>query len=145
MRSEFHNRSNRFAASLCLLAVLLLHGPLAAEAWDSARMACCTGSQCSVASHRHAHNSSSKAASSSQAEDCAHQASAALKVDSCTMSCCHDGERAMIAPGLFLLPQTHIFVGIVQIGFAAVRAKSAEVSFGLEPPLPPPRTALAVL
>jgi hypothetical protein len=145
MRSASHNRSGRFAASFCLLAVLLMHGPLAAAAWNAANMPCCTGSQCSIASHHHSHNSSSKAASSSQAEDCVHEPSDTLKISSCTMSCCHDGERAMVASGLFLLPQIDVFTGTVQIGSAISAAKPAAVSFLIGPPSPPPRASLPVL
>lgn len=145
MRSPSHNRSSRFAAVCCLLAVALLHAPLAAAVSAAAGMPCCTGSQCSVALYRHSHNPSPAPASSSHAKDCGHEERAATGISSCNMSCCHDVDRAIVGSGLFLLPQTGIFVGTVQIGLATTSAKPAEMSFGLEPPSPPPRVTLSAL
>jgi hypothetical protein len=97
MTTRQQNRWRSFHAIVCMLAVVLLFAPLAAAAWSSYVGACCTSGQCPIKGHHHQHSP----AAPENLMDCSHKMPG---MAACSMSCCHNPERAAIASGMFVLP-----------------------------------------
>jgi len=95
LRDQRRRRS--IFASICLFAVGLLYTPLAAAAWSSHQMACCTSGQCPIAAHHH-HKAP---AAPADHMDCGHEMPGMM---ACAMSCCHDSERSLVISIAFVLP-----------------------------------------
>jgi hypothetical protein len=134
------NHKNRFAAICCLLAVASLYSPLAAAVSAATGMACCTGRQCSIALH---HRASDPASSSeAQAHNCGH---AGPTVSACTLSCRRDSERAMVAPGFFIVPQSNFLIGEAPGKVVSIAPYPIEFTFLPDLLSPPPRISLLLL
>jgi len=132
MTSRLQNRSRFFCAIACLLAMALLYAPLAAAAWSSYQAACCASGQCPIKAHHHHQNP----AAPEKHMDCGHEM---FTMTACSMSCCHNPERAFVSSSVFVFPalitifepsalQTHITI-----------AKLTNLHRSTEPLYPPPR------
>src|SRR6266702_6301505 len=97
MNTARHNRWRSIFASICLLMVVLLYMPLAGAAWSSYQSACCTSGQCPIPAHHH-HKTP---AAPTNHMDCGHEMSGMM---ACSMSCCHDSDRWLVASIAFVLP-----------------------------------------
>jgi hypothetical protein len=86
-------RSKVFPAWFCLVAALLLFGPLAGAAWTAHAAACCTSDHCPIPEHHHPKAPAHDA-------DCEHQTGG---LSACRMSCCQNAEHVMLAP-VFVMP-----------------------------------------
>ena len=95
----------KIAASVCLLAVLLLWAPAGAAAFQSHQMDCCADGLC--AAHGHHYKSSGRTSHPTQAPlDCDqhHSSSTNFDLASCSLSCCHDSDHPTTAAAIFVLP-----------------------------------------
>lgn len=133
MTVQPQNRWRSFFAALCLLAVALLYAPLGGATWLLYSSACCTsGAQCPIHGHHHAPTPTSP----NNPMDCGHDMAAMAQ---CSMSCCQNPDRPVVAPGIFVLPSS------VSVSFSTVfepflAPPSQQNSFSSFKPLsPPPR------
>jgi hypothetical protein len=131
-----------FAAWVCLLAALLLYGPLAAAAWSSHAMACCTSDHCNIPRHHHQKAPEHPAAGSAGAMDCGHDMSG---MTACSMSCCQDPDRPVVTAVVFVLPHPAFSLGAMPVTRANDARCSIEIPRAIEPLSPPPRLATAAL
>src|SRR6267143_6953353 len=97
MHTARQNRRCSIAASICLFMVVLLYTPLAGAALWSYQMACCRSGQCPIPAHHHQKTSAAPA----NHMDCGHEMSGLM---ACSMSCCHDSDRWLVASIAFVLP-----------------------------------------
>jgi hypothetical protein len=126
------NRRRSIFASICLFAVGLLYTPLAAAAWSSHQMACCTSGQCPIAAHHHHKTPAAPA----DHMDCGHEMSGMM---ACAMSCCHDSERSLVTSIAFVLPPPAASATVAAIESPIEFAKLMDFPRSSEPLSPPPR------
>ena len=134
-------RPRMAAAWFCLLAVALLHAPLAGAALLAYGVDCCAGGFCNVPEHHH-HKQPPAASQHSAPMDCGHDMSG---MTSCSMSCCKDPARPALIPGAFLLPSLGFAPAAGEALRSARLTSFLEISRFVKPLSPPPRLVVAVL
>jgi hypothetical protein len=137
MQTTREHRRRSISASICLLVVVLLYAPLAGAAWSSYQSACCTSDQCPIPEHHH-HKAP---ASPANHMDCGHDMAAMM---ACTMSCCHDSDRSMVASIAFVLPPVIAVAAPGAIKSPVQSARPLDLQRSIEPLSPPPRLVPAV-
>jgi hypothetical protein len=134
------------AAWFCLLAVALLHAPLAGAALLAYGADCCVGGFCNVPEHHHHKQpppaSQHSAPQHSAPMDCGHDMSG---ITSCSISCCKDPARPALIPGAFLLPSLSFAPAAGEVLRSVEPTSSLEISRFVKPISPPPRFVVAVL
>lgn len=134
MSTRIENRRRSLFATLCLLAVVLLHAPLGAAGWTLYSSACCnTTGQCPI--HGHHHQAPSRASSENPME-CDHQMPG---MSMCKMSCCDHADRAAIAPVLFVLPPVVVVFAPSDANTLITSSSTRNELRSIEPLSPPPR------
>jgi hypothetical protein len=128
----------KLAASLCLLAVLLLWSPLWAAALEASGMACCTGAMCPAHSHpKSNHGNAANPSASEEPMQCNHSGSGSLM--NCSMSCCQDQGQTFVTSVHFVLPQ-RLFVPSPQQSISSAPIFEVPQILRRNDPLsPPPR------
>jgi hypothetical protein len=132
MRTSRHDRRRSISASICLLAVVLLYAPVAGAAWSSHQMACCASGQCPIPAH---HHQKTPAAPANHME-CGHEMAG---MTACSMSCCHDSDRSLVASIAFVLPPSGATDEVNAIKSAIELTKPLDFPRTIEPLSPPPR------
>ena len=135
MQRVRQNRRRSIAASICLLAVVLLYAPLAGAAWSSYQSACCMSGQCKIPAHHH-HKAPAAPANHM---DCDHDDHERSGMMACAMSCCHDSERSVVTSIAFVLPPAIAAAAPAAITSSVELAKPANFLRSIEPLSPPPR------
>jgi hypothetical protein len=135
MQTVRQNRHRFIAASICLLAVVLLYAPLAGAAWSSYQSSCCMSGQCKVPAHHH-HKAP---AAPANPMDCDHDGHDMSGMMACAMSCCHDSERSLVTSIAFLLPPALAAAVPLAVTSSVELAKSVNFLRSIEPLSPPPR------
>jgi hypothetical protein len=132
MKSARQSRRRSIAAGICLLAVVLLYAPLAGAAWSSRQMACCASGQCPIPAHHHQNSPAAPA----NHMDCGHEMAG---MTACSMSCCHDSDRSLVASMAFVLPPPAVAAEATSIKSPIELAKPLDFPRSIEPLSPPPR------
>jgi hypothetical protein len=132
MLTARQHRRRSILASICLLMVVLLYAPLAGAAWSSYQMACCLSGQCPIPAHHHQRTPAAPA----NHMDCGHDMSGMM---ACSMSCCHDSDRSLIASIAFVLPPSAAAASAIAIKSPIKLAKPLDFPRFIEPLSPPPR------
>jgi len=132
MKSARQNRRRSISASICLLMVVLLYAPLAGAAWSTHQMACCASGQCPILAHHH----QKAPAAPADHMDCGHEMAG---MTACSMSCCHDSDRSLVASIAFVLPQSVAVVKSAATTSPTELAKPLGFPRFIEPLSPPPR------
>src|SRR6267143_797535 len=132
MHTARQNRRCSIAASICLFMVVLLYAPLAGAAWWSYQMACCRSGQCPIPAHHHQKTPATPA----NHMDCGHEMSG---MTACSMSCCHDSDRSLVASMAFVLPGSIAASPSVASTSPTELAKPLDFPRTIEPLSPPPR------
>jgi hypothetical protein len=132
MTNRLQNRSSFFCSIACLLAMALLYAPLAAAAWSSYQAACCTSGQCPIKEHHH-HQTP---AAPENHMDCGHEM---LGMTACSMSCCHDPERAFLSSSVFVFPAPITIFEPSAVHTFIAFSKPLDLLRSVEPLSPPPR------
>lgn len=135
MQTVCQNRRRSIAASICLLAVVLLYAPLAGAAWSSYQSACCMSGQCKIPAHHHQKTPAAPA----NHMDCGRDGHEMSGIMACAMSCCHDSERALVTSIAFVLPPAVAAAPLVAITSSIELAKPVNFLRSIEPLSPPPR------
>jgi hypothetical protein len=112
--------------------VVLLYAPLAGAAWASRLMACCASGQCPIPAHHHQKTPAVPAGHM----DCGHGMSG---MTACSISCCHDSDRSLIASMAFVLPPSAAAAEATAIKSPIEFAKLLDFPRSIEPLSPPPR------
>jgi len=112
--------------------IALLYAPLAGAAWSSYQMACCTSGQCPIPGH---HHEKSPAAPANHM-DCGHDMTGMM---ACSMSCCHDSDRSLFAPIVFVLPPPTANAAVAVTKSPIELANPLDFPRSIEPLSPPPR------
>jgi hypothetical protein len=136
MQTGRQDRRRSISAGICLLMVVLLYAPLAGAAWSSYQMACCRSGQCPIPAHHHQKTPAAPA----NHMDCGHDMPG---MTACSMSCCHDADRSLIASIAFVLPSSMAAAAAVVIMSPIELAKPLDFPRSIEPLSPPPRLVLA--
>jgi hypothetical protein len=126
--------TQRLAAWISLLAVLLIYAPVASATLMAVTGACCSGDQCPI--HGNHHQNTSKHGDESPM-DCDHHGHSANKMSSCSMSCCHTIEPAAVHAQIYVLNAVSLGAPLAAI-LSAVRAISPAGIFASYSPLAPP-------
>jgi len=121
-------------AMLCLVAVVLLYAPLGGAAWFVYAGACCYTGQCPI----HGHPPSQTPSSPEHAMDCGHDQEMATRT-SCSMSCCHNPDRAALTPVIFVLPAPFSVSTATNFEVLVSPPGSMNAFYSTEPLSPPPR------
>jgi hypothetical protein len=130
----------RFAASACLLAVLLVWSPLWAAAVEASGMSCCAGGMCAAHGHtRQNHEVQVQHEPAQSPMNCEHHGRSGLA--SCAMSCCPESSHSYTASISFILPVPVIICVPVHKVAAPATLASTESLLTFKPLAPPPRTA----
>jgi hypothetical protein len=132
MTNRLQNRSRFFCSIACLLAMALLYAPLAAAAWSSYQAACCTSGQCPIKEHHH-HQTP---AAPGNHMDCGHET---FGMTACSMSCCHDPERAFVSSVVFVFPAPLKILEPSALHTPIALTKLPDLLRSIEPLSPPPR------
>ena len=123
------DRSQRAAAWISLLALLLIYAPVASATLMAVTGACCSGDQCPIHGNHHPTSQNTSQNSSDAPMDCDHQAHSTNKMSSCSMSCCRTVEPAAVhmvltvvgawwLPSVPPLARMFLGVGVVIAGIA---------------------------
>jgi hypothetical protein len=132
MQTSRQNRHRSISASICLLMVVLLYAPLAGAAWSSHQMACCASGQCPIPAHHHQKTPAAPA----NHMDCGHEMAGMM---ACSLSCCHDSDRSLIASIAFVLPLSAAAAKAIASKSPIELAKPLDFPRSIEPLSPPPR------
>jgi len=132
MQTLRYNRWRSISASICLLMVILLYAPLAGAAWSSHQMACCASGQCPIPAHHHQKTPAAPA----DHMDCGHEMAG---MTACSMSCCHDSDRSLVASMAFVLPPSAVAAEATAIKSPIELTKPLDFPRSIEPLSPPPR------
>jgi hypothetical protein len=132
MQTARYNRWRSISASICLLMVVLLYAPLAGAAWSSHQMACCASGQCPIPAHHHQKTPAAPA----DHMDCGHEMAG---MTACSMSCCHDSDRSLVASMAFVLPPSAVAAEATAIKSPIELTKPLDFPRSIEPLSPPPR------
>jgi hypothetical protein len=132
METSRHHRRRSISASVCLLMVVLLYAPLAGAAWSSRQMACCASGQCPIPAHHHQKTPAAPA----DHMDCGHEMAG---MTACSMSCCHDTDRSLVASIAFVLPPSAAAAEAIAIKSPIEFAKPSDFTRSIKPLSPPPR------
>src|SRR5260370_28121160 len=136
MHTARHNRRRSIFASICLLMVVLLYMPLAGAAWSSYQSACCKSGQCEIPAHHH----QKTPAAPENHMDCGHDMSGMM---ACSISCCHDSDRSLLASMPFVLPPSAPATAAAAIKSPIEFSKPLGFPRSIEPLSPPPRLGSA--
>ncbi len=129
--------TSKWAAILCLTAVVLLQAPFAQAAWIARQMACCASGQCSIPSH---HHHKAEPAKEDTPMQCGHDRN---KMSECKMSCCKTTDETAIGVAPFVLPYSAI-VFERQDRISGIRQFAPQmISRFYRPQSPPPRPSLS--
>src|SRR5437016_5051007 len=134
LRDQRRRRS--ISASICLLVVVLLYAPLAGAAWSSYQSSCCAPGQCAIPAHHHQKST----AAPRNHTDCGHDMPGMM---ACTMSCCHDSDRSLVASIAFVLPPSAAVTAGAAIKSPIELARPLDFLRSIEPLSPPPRSVSA--
>jgi hypothetical protein len=136
-------------ALACLLAIAFLYAPMAAAAFSTAAMACCTAGFCNIPEHHHkskvATSPESAATHEAGHEDCGHDMSGKVGgkmpgMSDCSMDCCQTHETpAAIGSVTFVMPPVFFVAMSMHVTRAAESARAIEIPRAIEPDSPPPR------
>jgi hypothetical protein len=113
---------------------MFLYAPLAAASWSAHAMACCTGDYCPIATHHHRQYGLAEPKNSHM--DCEHDAGEMMN---CSMSCCENSEKPLVAAVAFVLPQMLPVVTPASVVSAAENAHAVAIPRAVKPPSRPPR------
>src|SRR5579863_4043326 len=138
MRTQRRTRHPILGPSFCLVAVLLMYAPFAAFAYSARTMSCCTGDHCPIREHHH----QAMPIGSNDAMDCGHDMSG---MTACTMSCCHQTDRPVLAPVAFLLPELTSTSALSSATLPVGMLKQNDLPRATKPLSPPPRFYSAAL
>jgi len=140
MSSSRYKLLRSIGAYGCLLAVMAIYAPQGMIAWWAGTGACCKSEYCPIHAH---HSSKASNAPAAAAEhdgmNCEHEAAGKAGMAACTMNCCHDTEKVLTAPVMFLpnvlTEPTKLFV----VARVAEARPEMHEQLGTKPLSPPPR------
>jgi hypothetical protein len=125
----------KWAAVVCLLAVVMLQAPFARAAWLSSSKACCMRDHCPVPDHHHHKN-----ATSEMPMDCGHNMS---RTSDCKISCCKTADETAVNVAHFVMPDFLIVVSLEQALPVISPFAPQMISRAEKPQSPPPRPAFS--
>src|SRR5882724_4244494 len=131
-----HNCLRSLGAYACFLAVMAIYAPQGMIAWWAGTGACCKSDYCPIYVH---HSSSAPAATEHDGMNCEHEAAGKAGMAACTMNCCHDTEKVLTAPVIFLPNVAAEPAKISVVACLAELRTEIHEKFGNKPLSPPPR------
>jgi hypothetical protein len=136
MSSLRYNWLRSIGAYACLLAVMAIYAPQGMIAWWAGTGACCKSDYCPI--HEH-HGSKAAAAGEHDGMNCEHEAAGKAGMAACTMNCCHDTEKVLVAPVIFLPNAAAEPARIFVVARVAEAQPEIHEKLGGKPLSPPPR------
>jgi hypothetical protein len=146
---QIQKRVRAIAGWICLLAVALMHAPLAGAVMIAHGLDCCASGYCKIPAHHHKQQKRQTEAQQapiphSDGMNCEHEM-AGMAITSCSMSCCQDPSRPALTPVAFVLP-TAVLAPEPGEALRPVRtAAAAKISRFTTPLSPPPRSSSPAL
>jgi hypothetical protein len=136
------DRTQRVAAWISLLAVLLIYAPVASATLMAVTGACCGGDQCPIHGSHHPAQRNTSQHNDDAPMDCDHHSRGASKMQDCSMSCCHTVEQTAVHAHIYVLISLPIGIGFRPLS-SVVPAISASRIFPTVSPLSPPPKPVA--
>jgi hypothetical protein len=143
MSSLRYNWLRSFGAYACLVAVMVIYAPQGMIAWWAGTGACCKSDYCPIHAHRSSGASSAPDASEHNGMNCEHDAAGKAGMAACTMNCCHDTEKVLVAPVIFLPNAADEPAEMLAIARVAESRTEIQEKLGSKPLSPPPRFFVA--
>jgi hypothetical protein len=143
MSSSRQNLLRSLGAYACLLAVMAIYAPQGMIAWWAGTGACCKAEYCPIHAHRSSGASSAPDASEHDGMNCEHEAAGKAGMAACTMNCCHDTEKVLVAPAIFLPNAAAEPARIFVVARVAEAQPEIHEQLGSKPLSPPPRFLVA--
>jgi hypothetical protein len=140
MTSSRYNLLRSIGAYGCLLAVMVIYAPQGMIAWWAGTGACCKSDYCPIHEHR---RSNAAASSEHDGANCEHEAARNAGMTACTMSCCHDTEKVLVAPVIFLPNAADEPTQMFAVARVAESQREIAEKLGSKPLSPPPRFFVA--
>ncbi len=136
---DVHSRVRRIGAWTSLLALLFVYAPMASATLMAVTGACCTGDQCPIHGNHHSGKKSRTQNSEQTPMECGHEGPESKKMQSCSMSCCHDIEQSAVHAYIFLPTPFSVPTALAPSSFAPHTSISAKLSPVFAPLGPPPK------
>jgi hypothetical protein len=127
----------RSSALVCCVALMLMYSQVAILAVMATTGACCNGDQCPIHGNHH-HSQKSEAPM-----DCGHSGHDKSKMDSCTMSCCHNVEQSAVHANLYLLTPISLSTSLAPYSAIAFSSAPTKISLVFAPLAPPPKSLVS--
>jgi hypothetical protein len=140
MTAARYNPLRSIGAYSCLVAVLLIYAPQGMIAWWAGTGACCKSDYCPI--HEH-HGSKAAAAGEHDGMNCQHDAGEKAGMAACTMNCCDDPEKVLVAPVIFLPNAADEPAPMFAVACVAQMRFEMQKKLGSKPLSPPPRFFVA--
>jgi hypothetical protein len=136
MTSSRYNLLRSIGAYGCLVAVMVIYAPQGMIAWWAGTGACCKSDYCPI--HEH-HRLEAATSGEHEGMDCEHDAAGNAGMAACTMSCCHDTEKVLVAPVIFLPNAPDRPAQMFAIDRVTESRREIAENLGSKPLSPPPR------
>ena len=132
----------KLAASLCLLAVLLIWAPAWAAVLQSHQMDCCADGLCPAHGGHHSKSSEPASHPAQSPIDCDqhHGSQQSSGLAPCSLSCCHDSDHPTTTAVIFVLPAPTQIAEPAVAHASAPRLALTDFAHVSDPLSPPPRT-----
>jgi hypothetical protein len=134
--------TQRVAAWISLLAVLLIYAPVASATLLAITGACCSGEQCPIHGNHHPARQNTSQHSNDAPMDCDHPAHSTNKMSSCSMSCCHTVEPAAVHSHIYVLIPLLLGAPLASSLCAVRSISSAGIFLSYSPLAPPPKSSI---
>jgi hypothetical protein len=126
---------------VCLFAAMAIYAPQALIGWWAGTGACCKSEYCPIPEH---HRTQRAGQTQHRGMECDHDAAAApAGLAPCAMSCCHQTERALMSPMVFVLNVAMQPQELSSFARVTSSPASKELPQSFEPLSPPPRLAIS--
>jgi hypothetical protein len=127
----------KFAAWLCLAAVMLLWSPVWTAIWQTAQMSCCTGGTCPLHGHAKHSEHGKQTATEEAPRGCEHRG--ASGISQCSISCCQNQADSFVASTAFVLPGAPLLSRPPHFVARVIIYMEREILPEIAPPDHPPR------
>jgi hypothetical protein len=127
-------------AYACLVAVMLIYAPQGMIGWWAGMGVCCEADYCPIPGH---HRQNARAAAEHQGMECEHGMTGKAGIAACGMSCCHETERALLAPMVFVIAPVAERPGLASVARVAEPPTVQDILQSSKPLSPPPRLVAA--
>src|SRR5260221_12529416 len=141
MAMHANSPSRRITALISLITILLIYAPIASATLMAVTGTRCTGDQYPIHGTHQPSKEPPAQRSDDSPTDCDHHDHGANKTQSCSMSCCHNGEQPAVHAHIFLLTPLSLDAELAPLSLASLSAAPKKFSSVFAPLAPPPKSS----